>query len=245
MLVESFRAFNGGKRNGAVRGCRQTALPIAFAVALLWGVSCRDSSAPVVQPVWTPAPTPRPAAVSPPTAATVEQTFDVSKPPNGMPQRMLGRPAPEFVKVKGWADGTSTTLAALRGQVVVLDFFFNACGACQADMPKVIALDRRYAQDGLVVIGVHADLERDVAQMKARMNRSIQHPVVLDGGGAVTISGTAMTTPGETCAAYGVYVFPTKVLIDRQGIVRAVIQHSETGYEKQIEILLQEPAPAQ
>ncbi len=54
-----------------------------------------------------------------------------------------------------------------------------------------------------------------------------------------------MTTPGETCAAYGVYVFPTKVLIDKQGIVRAVIQHSESGYEKQIEVLLKESAPAQ
>lgn len=212
----------------------------AFVLAGAAGCNPRAPEAVAAQAV-TPQPAPTLAPTPQQTKTPAWPSFFSSKPPNGMPERMIGRPAPEFIGVKGWANGTSTTLAALRGKVVMLEFFFNACGACMADMPRVIALEKRYAPEGLVLIGVHADLERDVAQMKAHMNRGIRFPVVLDGGGAAEISGTRMTTPGATCAAYGVYVFPTKFLIDKHGIIRAVIQHSESGYERQIEELLKEP----
>jgi thiol-disulfide isomerase/thioredoxin len=45
----------------------------------------------------------------------------------------------------------------LRGKVVVVDFWFNACIPCKKEFPKLIALQNRYRDKGLVAITVNVD----------------------------------------------------------------------------------------
>jgi thiol-disulfide isomerase/thioredoxin len=54
-------------------------------------------------------------------------------------------------------DGTRLDSTNFSGQVVVLNFWATWCGPCIAEMPDLIALQQKYAPDGLTVIGVSVD----------------------------------------------------------------------------------------
>ena len=142
---------------------------------------------------------------------------------------LLGRPAPELRKIKGWKNGGPITLADLRGKVVILDFWHYQCGSCLVDMPKLMALHDRYARQGLTIIGIHNDSVDSIEQMDEKLRphrkklwggRDIPFLVALDGGGSCPIAGTdGKEAKGATTAAYAVRTFPTSVLIDKNGTV--------------------------
>ena len=140
---------------------------------------------------------------------------------------MIGQPAPELVKIQGWANGDPVTLAELRGKVVVLDFWGWWCGPCLTSMPELMKLHDDYHDKGLVIIGVHdgtadsiEDMNRKLAKGPAKKlwgGRDLPFLIALDGGGRTRMPGSAMTASGATTAAYGVTKFPTTYLIGRDG----------------------------
>lgn len=64
---------------------------------------------------------------------------------------------------RGWTflDGRRAQLADYRGQVVVLDFYATYCPPCKEEIPHLIALQQRYASDGLNVIGLNVGDDAD------------------------------------------------------------------------------------
>jgi thiol-disulfide isomerase/thioredoxin len=140
--------------------------------------------------------------------------------------RLFGKPAPEFKAIKGWKNGGPTTLAQLRGKVVVLDFWGYWCGPCVASVHSWMSLHDDYRELGLVVIGIHDDSVVDIADLDRKLKfsrenrwwgRDVPYLVALDGGGQTRIEGTGIDARGATTAAYGITGFPTGVLIDRDG----------------------------
>ena len=53
--------------------------------------------------------------------------------------------------------GKKVDLKALQGKVVVVDFWASWCGPCREEMPVLEALHKKYAEQGLVIVGVNID----------------------------------------------------------------------------------------
>ena len=101
-------------------------------------------------------------------------------------------------------------LAALRGRVVLVDFWASWCGPCRQMMPALNRLSQRYGAQGLTVLGVTDE--------PASVARSV--------GMQMGIRYTLATSPTGV-ARYNVSSLPTLVAIDRAGTVREV----SVGYE--------------
>jgi len=55
------------------------------------------------------------------------------------------------------ADGHKVRLRDLRGKVVVLNLWATWCGPCNAEMPMLVDMEKRYADRGVVFIGASLD----------------------------------------------------------------------------------------
>src|SRR5262245_9305367 len=93
--------------------------------------------------------------------------------------------APEFPEGLEWLGAPRPlSLAELRGQVVVLDFWTYCCINCMHVIPVLARLEERHRGDPLVVIGVHSakfDAEDDALRIREAMARyGAAHPVVVD-----------------------------------------------------------------
>ena len=65
---------------------------------------------------------------------------------------VIGKPAPDF-SVQNRAGGT-VTLSALKGKVVLVDFWATWCGPCRMTIPGLIEMHQKYGDKGLVVLGL-------------------------------------------------------------------------------------------
>lgn len=94
-----------------------------------------------------------------------------------------------------------------RGKVLVLGFWLGGCAPCLAEIPELKALTAEHGPDGLEVLLVNVGGNRRIVEDLAR-TENIPFPMALD-----TLSLSA--------SRYGVAVFPTVFIIDRQGTIRA------------------------
>jgi thiol-disulfide isomerase/thioredoxin len=100
-------------------------------------------------------------------------------------------------------DGPAWRLADARGQVVLLNFWASWCEPCRAEMPSLELLAERHEKDGLAVVAVNfretdASIRRYLAQWPITLT------IVRDAEGAAA-------------RAWGVRIFPTTVVIGRDG----------------------------
>jgi thiol-disulfide isomerase/thioredoxin len=129
--------------------------------------------------------------------------------------------APELTGGRGWLNTDKPlTLAALKGKVVLLDFWTYGCINCIHIIPDLKRLEHKYPNQ-LVVIGVHSakfENEKDTENIRRIILRyEIEHPVYNDAEFKVWQS-------------YGVRAWPTQVLIDPAGYVIGAVS-GEGNYE--------------
>ena len=91
---------------------------------------------------------------------------------------------PSFDGATEWINAAPLTPEALRGKVVLVDFWTFACYNCLNALPHVKALEAKYRSRGLVVIGVHTPelaRERVLENVRSEVKRlGITYPVVID-----------------------------------------------------------------
>src|ERR1700733_4031046 len=148
--------------------------------------------------------------------------------------------APNFTRVTSWLNtpgGKPLSLAALRGKVVLVDFWTYSCINCQRTLPHVEAWYKEYAKDGFVVVGVHPPefaFEHVVSNVRAQAAAlGVRYPVAIDDNYG-------------TWNAYDNEYWPADYLIDARGDVRH-IHFGEGDYsttEQLIRQLLQAAHPS-
>jgi thiol-disulfide isomerase/thioredoxin len=122
-----------------------------------------------------------------------------------------------------WLQGGPVSLSALRGKgVALIDFWDYTCVNCIRTLPYVVQWHRRYANDGLMIIGVHAP-EFNFARQpefvrQAIKDFQIEYPVVLDNDYVIW-------------RAYSNRFWPAKYLVDGSGRIR-YYHYGEGGYRE-------------
>jgi thiol-disulfide isomerase/thioredoxin len=139
-----------------------------------------------------------------------------------------GRSAPEITG-QTWINTDPLRLADLKGKVVMVEFWTFGCYNCRNVQPYVKEWHRKYADQGLVVIGVHTpetDFERYSKNVEHYVHEEqIPYAVVTDNDFA-------------TWTRYGNRAWPTVYLIDKQGIIRYM--HIGEGAYPQTEEFIRE-----
>ena len=143
--------------------------------------------------------------------------------------------APEFGQQ--WLNSPPLSIRALRGRVVLIDFWDYTCVNCIHTLPYVREWNRRYRDRGLTVIGVHAPeffFARTAENViQAAKEFQIEYPILLDN-------------EYEVWKAFANRYWPAKYLIDKDGYMR-YFHPGEGNYaetECMIQQLLREIDPA-
>src|ERR1044072_5866396 len=137
--------------------------------------------------------------------------------------------APELTGYCGWLNTERPlSLAALKGKVVLLDFWTYGCINCIHIIPDLKKLEKKYPNE-LVVIGVHSakfENEKDTDNIRQIILRyEIEHPIVNDADFAIW-------------KAYAVNAWPTRYLIDPAGYIIGRV--SGEGYYEEIDKTISE-----
>lgn len=108
-------------------------------------------------------------------------------------------------------DGRTWSSEALRGRVVLVDFWATWCAPCLADLPRLKRLHARHAADGFTIIGVSLD-RSSVRDFRSWLQRqAIAWPQVREAGGY----------DSPLARLFGVESIPASFLFDRRGRLHA------------------------
>ena len=140
----------------------------------------------------------------------------------------MNEPAPDFSLRR--IDGTLMNLAALRGKVVVIDFWATWCGPCQVSLPYLQKLYEQFSNNpNVVILGINTwenvtGDERERIVKKFIADHAYTFPVVYDEG---------------VVNEYGVQAIPTKFVIDKKGRIQFKSEGFFDGRKMMDELALQ------
>jgi cytochrome c-type biogenesis protein len=117
----------------------------------------------------------------------------------------VGDRAPDFQTVTD--SGEPVTLSDLRGQVVLLNFWATWCGPCRVEMPEFQQQYDARAGDGFTILAVNSGESPEIVR-GFREAFGLTFPLALDQSAAIQ-------------AQYGLFSYPTTMLLDRDGVIVA------------------------
>ena len=140
----------------------------------------------------------------------------------------VGAPATELA-VGRWIGERKTTLAELKGKVVLIDFWATWCGPCRMALPALKKLYEAYHDKGLEIVGLTTYYGNFTDGKKRETNVAKEREFELVSE-FVSANGlpwlVAMADDNANHRNYNVTGIPHMVVIDRQGLIRKV----EVGY---------------
>ena len=128
----------------------------------------------------------------------------------------VGAMAPDFTLTT--LDGKKVKLSDYRGKAVLLNFWATWCGPCKVEIPWFMDLEKQYAPQGLVILGVAMDDDGKPTVTKFAQEMKIDYTVLLGNDNVADQYG-------------GVEGLPTSFYVDRSGkivkVVAGLVSHSE------------------
>jgi peroxiredoxin len=140
-----------------------------------------------------------------------------------MRNNYVGARAPDFGSLSTVQGSITPSLPALKGRVVVLEFWASWCGVCQVMAPTLNGWHDRYSAQGVTVLGVTNDPVEVASRTAGELGMG--YPLASDGS-------------GQMLRAYRAYALPTLFVIDKQGNVRDVLIGFSTPRLREIEALV-------
>jgi len=126
----------------------------------------------------------------------------------------VGAPAPALVALKTVQGSVEPDLRALKGKIVVIEFWATWCFVCRMMVPVMNEWHARYAAQGVKVIGITS--EGVVPASQAATSFGMEYPIASDESGRTTL-------------AYRALALPTVFVIDREGkVLEVMVGYSST-----------------
>jgi peroxiredoxin len=125
-----------------------------------------------------------------------------------MRMNFVGGVAPSFMGLQTVQGSVAASIGALRGKVVLLEFWAPWCVACRFLVPTMNDWHAQFRPQGVEVIGITMDPVLQASQAARQLG--MEYNIASDFS-------------GETSRAYRAHSIPTLFVIDRKGIVRDVM----------------------
>ncbi|HWB60149.1 MAG TPA: TlpA disulfide reductase family protein [Chthoniobacteraceae bacterium] len=106
------------------------------------------------------------------------------------------------------ADSMPVNLAALRGKVVLVDFWATWCGPCMKEVPDVVAAYKKYHGQGFEIIGISLDQSKE-KMLAVTQEKEMTWPQYFDGKG----------WQNAMAVKFNIRSIPTMWLINKKGIL--------------------------
>ena len=138
--------------------------------------------------------------------------------------------APDLVGISEYINTSQEELqSTMEGKVILYDIWTYSCINCIRTLPHITAWDDKYADDGLLIVGIHSpefEFEKDPDNVRKAVEKNgIEYPVVLDN-------------EKDTWKAFENRYWPRKYIADHEGYIR--YDHIGEGAYKETEKVIQD-----
>jgi peroxiredoxin len=128
-------------------------------------------------------------------------------------------------------DGKNVPWSQFKGKVVIVDFWATWCPPCRTEIPGYVALQKKYAADGVAFIGISVDGDDSIPAVKAFVKQFNINYLILMANDTIQ-------------DAFGINQgYPTTFIIDRDGTIRnkKVGREPTPDFEKEVLAVLRPP----
>lgn len=211
-----------------------------LSILILFAARAALPQAPGLEELHVPAPdfpTPQqPASAANPMAGAPSPGAAASMPRPNIPDANPGQSDSAAGQGDAWINSSPLTMSALRGKVVMIDFWEPTCINCIRTFPDNKKWWDRYHKYGFVIVGVE-DPEFDIARPPAYVSQAVRrfglpYPIFVD---------SQMQVWNE----YQSRFWPNRYLIDAKGYIRYHVagEGDDAEFEQAIQKLLKEAHP--
>jgi len=150
---------------------------------------------------------------------SIQKSFfgrEVSETMDKIESTLPGKMAKEFTATD--LNGDAISLSSFKGKYVLLEFWASWCLPCRRGTPHLLDLFKKYHAQGLDIIGIAEDDERPDAWKEAIRNDGVNVWYNILNGMKVN-KNIEIDKSRLISSKYGIQVLPTKILINKSGII--------------------------